>query len=338
MTKAVNAAADAAVEVKVSIVICGYNQAQYVKQAIDSALSQTHRHLEVIVVDNGSTDGSREVLRKYQGDPRIRLLLHLDNQPITMRLNEAIAQASGEYISILYADDYYLPRKIERQLEAFSKLPSDYGVVYSPCYREDAITGRRWIDATLKRSGDVLQDLLVLHFSEGFINPISPLLRRECFASYPFDQDVFVEGESIFLRIAMTYRFHYLDETLTVMREHSTNMGKTIKKNATTALLMFEKLARDPRFPPALLADLSTLRATFIGNCGWLGIRLAEDPAWARACLMTAFRSQPSQLLRVRPMAALLFSLLPLSVIRTFNRAMRRIRNHKETLAFKAEY
>ena len=116
------------------------------------------------------------------------------------------------------------------------------------------------------------------------------------------------------------------------------DMGKTIKKNATTALLMFEKLARDPRFPPALLADLSTLRATFIGNCGWLGIRLAEDPAWARACLMTAFRSQPSQLLRVRPMAALLFSLLPLSVIRTFNRAMRRIRNHKETLAFKAEY
>ncbi|MEI8155141.1 MAG: glycosyltransferase [Hyphomicrobiales bacterium] len=122
---------------KVSIILSGYNQAAYVEDAMASAFAQTHRNLEVVVVDNGSTDGSPALLKKYETDPRVRLLLHDRNGPVTQRLNEAIRLASGQYISILYADDYYLPHKLARQLEEFSKLPADYGVVYSPGLRLD---------------------------------------------------------------------------------------------------------------------------------------------------------------------------------------------------------
>src|SRR2546428_10802584 len=117
---------------------------------------------------------------------------------------------------------------------------------------------------------------------EGFINPISPLIRRECFDRYPYHEDVFAEGEAIFLRFALTYRFHYLDEPLAVMREHDSNLGKAIKINASIALILLDKLSQERDFPVHLASDLKTYRAIFLGSCGWLGLRMAADPRWAR--------------------------------------------------------
>lgn len=324
-------------EIKTSVVLCGYNQASTVVDAIDSVLSQTHENLELIVVDNGSSDGSQELLMRYENTPRVQLLLHSDNAPVTVRLNDAIARTSGEYVSLLYADDYYLPRKIERQVEEFTRLDSDYGVVYGPCYRLNG-TGRRWADPSLRQSGDVLEQMFVKHFTEGFINPISPLIRRDCFMRYPFHEDVFVEGESIFLRFALTYKFGYIDEPLAVMREHGSNMGKATKKNAEVALILMDKLSEEPEFPPSLAPALNAFRADFLGVCSWLGIRMAADPAWARACALEAIRQRPKQLLRPRTIGAVLLSTLPASAIRRFNRAMGAARARSETVAFKESY
>jgi glycosyltransferase involved in cell wall biosynthesis len=323
---------------RASIVVCGYNQAAYLTGALDSALGQTYRDVEVVVVDNGSTDESHELLQRYRGHPRVRLLVHTTNAPVTQRLNEAIALSSGEYVSILYADDYYLPQKIQRQLDAFAQLPPDYGVVYSPSYRLDDETGKRWIDPSLKQSGDILEQMFVRHYTEGFINPISPLIRRECFVRYPFHEDVFVEGESIFLRFALTYKFRYLDEPLTVMREHRLNMGKAVKRNAAMALILMDKLSREPEFPPHLAPALNAFRANFLGVCGWLGIRMAADPAWARTCVLSAIRRRPGQLFRLRTLGTLALSVLPATGLRLFNQAMNATRAHNETVAFKADY
>ena len=323
---------------RVSIVVCGYNQAAYVKDAVASALSQTHRNVEVIVVDNGSTDGSRELLQCYETDPRVRLLLHSTNGPVTRRLNEAIALSSGQFVSILYADDYYLPNKTERQLQEFSRLSPDYGVVYSPGYRVNTLTGEQWVDQTSKRSGAVLKYFLQKAHIEGYVNPISPLIRRECFVRYPFHEDVFAEAENIFLRIAVGYKFHYVDEPLTVMREHSNNLSKAIKINAKLCLILLDKLLQEPGFPPDLVADWNTYRANFLGSCGWLGIRLAADPVWARACLTSAIQGQPKVLLRPRVLAGLALSTLPAGAVRAFNRALNWMRPPKEAIGFRAEY
>lgn len=322
----------------VSVILCNYNQEAYLEGAIASVLSQTHRDLELIIIDNGSTDGSQVLLKRYEADPRIRLLLHGQNESVNRRINEAIALSSGQFISLLPADDYYLPHKLERQLREFSTLPADYGVVYSPGYRLSVATGEQWIEPCLKQSGDILADILRRFFSEGFIHPIAPLARRECFNRYAFHDDIFFEGESIYLRIALTYKFRYVDEPLTVMREHDSNMGKVIKKNAASTLVLLDRLPYEPGFPPHLAPLLQTFRTTLLVNWSWLGIRMAADPAWTRGLLMAAFRAQPTQLLRLRPLAALLLSMFPVSAILTFNRAMNALRNHKETIAFKAEY
>ena len=136
----------------------------------------------------------------------------------------------------------------------------------------------------------------------------------------------------------MTFKFHFVDEPLTVMREHTSNIGKAIKANIAIAVILFHKLLASPDFPQALAGDANTYYVNLMAICGWLGIRMAADPAWARECLMAAIRRQPKQLLRPRILAGLGLSLLPVPAIRLFNRTMDSMRPHKETIAFRADY
>src|SRR6185503_3801925 len=128
----------------VSVVLNCYNHERYIGEAIDSVLAQTHRDFELILIDNGSTDGSRTVMQSYS-DPRIRLVMHDDNRTLSSRLNEGIAAARGEFVAVLYSDDRFLPDKLERQLAIFAELPDDYGVVYAPAVRFNQRTGKRWL-------------------------------------------------------------------------------------------------------------------------------------------------------------------------------------------------
>lgn len=319
----------------VTVVLTSYNQAEYLRESIESVIGQTYRDWELILIDNGSTDNSPEILDEYRTHAQVRVIRYEQNRPLTMILNIGVAEARGKYWSLLHSDDYYLPEKLERQVAAFDDLPEDYGVVYSPGYRLDELTRRRWLDNTLKVSGFILKDMLSTQ-AEG-INPISPLIRRNCSLEYPFHEDVFIEGESIFWRIAMKYKFRYLDEPLVVMREHAGNRGRAIKLNAQAVLILIDKLTRELEFPPGLLADLHRFRRHFMGVCGWLGIREAADPQWARSCLMLAIEGEPKQLFRPRTLAGLALSTLPAGAIRAINKALNMARG-KQTVAVKTDY
>jgi hypothetical protein len=104
----------------VSIIIANYNFAQFLRQAIESALAQTYRPIEVIVVDDGSTDHSRELLASYDG--RISTILK-ENGGHTSALNVGLAKSCGELIAWLDSDDVMLPHKIERVVAAHQRAP-----------------------------------------------------------------------------------------------------------------------------------------------------------------------------------------------------------------------
>jgi glycosyltransferase involved in cell wall biosynthesis len=110
----------------VSVIIPAYNHARYLGEAIESALAQSHSPLEVIVVDDGSTDETAEVLTRF-GD-RIRTLRQRNRGPSAAR-NAGIAAARGDYLAFLDADDLWLPRKLERQLARFA-ADSSLGFVH----------------------------------------------------------------------------------------------------------------------------------------------------------------------------------------------------------------
>lgn len=309
----------------VSVVLCSYNQAQYVAGAIESVVEQTYPNWELVVVDNGSTDDTRSVLERYRGEHRIKMFVHEDNRPVTQRLNQGIAASRGELISILYSDDYYLPQKLERQVECFSELGSEYGVVYSPGYRLDVETGTQTFDVSVTASGDILEALLLRH-AEGFINPISPLVRRVCFERYPFQEDLFVEGESINLRLAMTYKFFFLDEPLVVMREHDTNIGKALKPNLDRLMIVLDRLEQHPDLPVVARPWISIFRSRILRDSGWQGVRVVGDIAWARECFRRAVEVHPPQRFHPRIVGGRLLSCLPDAGREFLNRVANRVR------------
>ncbi|MEO0409838.1 MAG: glycosyltransferase, partial [Cyanobacteria bacterium P01_A01_bin.135] len=100
---------------QVSVIIPAYNTADYIQQAIASALNQTLTNLEVIVVDDASTDGTVEVVDSIQ-DPRLRLLVNPVNQGAGGSRNRALAEARGEWVAILDSDDWYDPQRLEAML------------------------------------------------------------------------------------------------------------------------------------------------------------------------------------------------------------------------------
>ncbi|ELY60614.1 glycosyltransferase family 2 protein [Natronolimnohabitans innermongolicus] len=114
---------------RVSVVIPTYNRAETLPRAIDSALEQTMDDLEVVVVDDGSSDETQSVLADYD-DPRVRPIVHATNQGANVARNTGIEYARGEYIAFLDSDDTWQPTKLERQLEALEGRSDDWVGVY----------------------------------------------------------------------------------------------------------------------------------------------------------------------------------------------------------------
>ena len=109
--------------VKVSIIIPSYNRAHVIQRSIESALNQTHQDFEIIIVDDGSTDDTSEVVTPFLRDPRIHYLRHEKNKGQNAALNTGIKKSIGDYIAFLDSDDTWVPRKLELQLHALSTAP-----------------------------------------------------------------------------------------------------------------------------------------------------------------------------------------------------------------------
>src|SRR6478672_2666674 len=138
---------------RVSVIMPVYNGAAFVSRAIDSVLRQTVRDLELIVVDDGSTDDTREVVTAIT-DSRLRYI-HQQNRGPSVARNNGIRAASAEWIAFLDSDDYWLPTKLEAQLARAREVP-DAGVIYC---------GAKYLDP----SGNFIADLRAV--VEGAIVP-----------------------------------------------------------------------------------------------------------------------------------------------------------------------
>ena len=102
---------------KVSVIVPVYNTRQYLGKCVESIIHQTYRHLEILLIDDGATDGSGELCDKYaEKDDRIRVV-HQINKGISAARNKGLNLASGEYISLVDSDDYIEENIIKKMLE-----------------------------------------------------------------------------------------------------------------------------------------------------------------------------------------------------------------------------
>ena len=108
---------------KISVVIPVYNGERFLPEAIESVLGQSHRDFEVLLVDDGSTDGSRGIMQRYaQSDARVRFITQ-ENRGRCEAANRGLEEARFDWVARLDADDVFLPRKIERQLQYLAEYP-----------------------------------------------------------------------------------------------------------------------------------------------------------------------------------------------------------------------
>ena len=209
----------------VSAVIPAYNYARYLPDAIGSVLAQTHRELECILVDDGSTDDTRAVVEAVR-DERIRYV-HKVNGGLSSARNAGIRAARHRFVGFLDADDRWLPDFLARALEAFDRGDGKLGAVASASYRIDE-HGARVGSArfTFGESCDLeFRDFCLRN------RPLSSsiLIRREALEETgEFDAGLrSSEDRDYWLRMtARGWKLRFLDEPLAEIRRHSVNMSK----------------------------------------------------------------------------------------------------------------
>ncbi|MGK2961548.1 MAG: glycosyltransferase [Gemmatimonadaceae bacterium] len=185
----------------VSVVIVSHDNWPDLELAIESALNQSHPNVEVILVDNGSTDATRvEVPRLYAS--RIRFIKQ-ENLQGSAGYNRGIRESRGEFIQLLDGDDFIAPNKIAKQLETFSDYP-DTDIVYGDGRQIQAGTGRPWWrDWETTSHDDMLAALLDPPGGTVGLLPHSVLFRRSaCERIGPWDEDILSADPDYWLRAA----------------------------------------------------------------------------------------------------------------------------------------
>ena len=123
---------------KISVVIPTHNRASFLKKAIESVLRQSYTNLEVIIVDDNSTDNTKEVVNSYK-DKRIKYIVHDKNKGGAVARNTGIIASTGDIVAFLDDDDEWLPEKIKKQMELFESKPF-VDLIYTAFYLIDSIT------------------------------------------------------------------------------------------------------------------------------------------------------------------------------------------------------
>lgn len=209
---------------KVSIVVPVYNGEKYLNQTLDSVLSQTWRDFEVIVVDDGSTDGTQKIVGQYKDD-RLKYFYKENGGPSSAR-NYGIESASGEYIAFLDADDIWESEKLERQLN-FLKAHEDIGVVGCNFqYLNDNAEKTEIFNMRKLYPNDGFNLCNLLACS--FLLPSSVLIRKEVVDNAGVFDPKFdgAEDTEYFLRILKKYSLGILDEVLLKYRVSNSSFSR----------------------------------------------------------------------------------------------------------------
>lgn len=217
----------------ISIIMPAYNAGKYIRQAIDSMLRQSFADFELIIIDDGSTDDTKDLIAGYP-DPRIRYLANERNSGLAFTLNRGVGSAVGEYIARMDADDISLPLRLETQKGYLDKHP---GVVMTDCIM-------RYIDGEGKDLGKMnsavitFEDIVKTLPRQNCLGHSSVMLRKGTLEKYGYNE-VGNEDYDLWLRMVSDgLVIHKLDEVLLLYRIHP---GSYTKESAENGLQFFRQ-------------------------------------------------------------------------------------------------
>jgi glycosyltransferase involved in cell wall biosynthesis len=315
---------------EVSICLINFNQSKFLNQAIDSVINQSYKNFELIIIDNGSTDNSKLIIKSYLNDQRIKFLNFDMNDYVTKRLNYSVSIAKGKYINFLMADDYFQIDKLKNQISIFEKLDDDYGVVYGPTIIINEKLNETFLSNVVKINGDALKIQLNNNLKYGHINFNSALIKKECLQKHLMLEDIFIETESIFLSFALDYKFHFDDKIVCYFREHENNIGKKIFDNLYRHLKRIDLLKKiNLRKKKCEDKDIDNYKGNIIFNIIWYNLRTNGKKKDSWMLIYKLFINHKFLLLNSKFYLLLSLSILPKKLTKYINILIDKIKNNK---------
>lgn len=250
---------------KVSVCIPAYNQAKFLPAAIDSVLAQTYDNLEVIIVDDGSADGTLQIAEAYAArhSNRISVFTHAEHRNLgpSATVARGLRESTGEFCSLLGSDDIFYPQKTEQQLRYLQRNPQ-VGAVYGTAQYIDAdgtemsqqlgqrISDDRGVEQLIRANR--IPDMAVL-FRRAWLKQVGP-----------HNEDLVYGDWEFWIRVAAQVKMVFIDQALVKYRVHNSNIsiGNPDEVNFERALRVMESLLRNQHH----VAVLDTPRITALLN------------------------------------------------------------------------
>jgi glycosyltransferase involved in cell wall biosynthesis len=216
----------------VSVVCLCYNHERFIEEAVESVINQTYPNIQLVIVDDNSTDRSRTVIESIiQKHQNIECLFLESNLGNCKAFNIGLARVKGQFVVDFATDDVMLPNRIEKQVEFFSTLDKSYGVVFTDAIYvdEDGKFIRNHFEHLFQKRllkaipvGDVYKELL----STYFIPSPTMLVRTEVMhALGGYDEKLSYEDFDFWIRSSRQFNYAFLDERLTKIRKSRSSMS-----------------------------------------------------------------------------------------------------------------
>lgn len=210
----------------VSVLVPSYNHAEYIAQTIQSVFNQTYNNIELIVIDDGSTDNSVDLLSQLQTQFSFKFISR-ENKGLINTLNEGLNIAKGKYFCVIASDDIFTNQKIELQVK-FMEANDDYAL----CYGKMKIINKHGefiknMKSSSARSGNIFYNL----YRRNFITAPTVMLNKDILLDTGgYSNDYSIEDYPLWLKLSKSYKIGFIDEFLVYYRIHEKNMSSDILK------------------------------------------------------------------------------------------------------------
>lgn len=266
----------------VSVIIPTWNRAEFVRDAIDSVLAQDYPSLELLVIDDGSTDATPEVVRSY-GD-KVRYIRQANGGAASAR-NRGIAEATGEFVAFLDSDDLFLPGKLTEQVREFARQP-EVVMVYSWFSILDA-SGRERLGRRFAATGQIARSL-VAHSMQGPLATPTVMVRRAALlAAGGFDETMRLsEDTDLWCRLARLGPVGLVPRVLVQVRRHDGNLSRgpgRARFLAASLRILDKAFAADPTLAPLWKARIRAKAHLWSWIVGAAGLLPSGLSFWLRA-------------------------------------------------------
>jgi len=277
---------------RVAVVIATFNRWPYVREAVDSVLTQTYPNVECVVVDDGSTDRTSEYLSGEFGD-RIRLLSKAQNGEKSAARNDGIKATQAAFVCMLDSDDLLTPRSVEARMQVFLDDPRFDGVVYGPLLGEqDAVESEAYLGRGPE--GDVLETYL----KEPFVRNPGYLISTANMLGYGMYREDLTHREDVelFIRLACRLEFRCCEVPVARVRRIDCSARFDYPKYLAQGDRLIGHLRDDPQVMKRIGERISEVEFTEAKELARARYRTGDFAGFRRACL-ALWRKQPGRML-----------------------------------------